>query len=221
MLKNKSIIKNFSIILLFAVLISACGKNEKTASTNTNEKVKAKGSAFNVNTKESSINWLAKKVTGSHTGTINISSGELIIDNGKLTGGKFDIDFKTIAVLELDDAEMNKKLTNHLISEDFFSAEKYPIGKFEISSVSEITNAASGNNYDIKGNMTIKGITKEISFPAKLNVDNKKANAEASIELDRTEWDIKFRSGKFFENLGDKLIYDKFNLVVKLSANSE
>jgi len=217
---NKSLLKNFIIILFFAILISACGKNEKTT-TNTYEKVIPKGSAFNVNIKESSINWLAKKVTGSHTGMVNISSGELIIDNGKLTGGKFDIDFKTITVLELDDAEMNKKLTDHLKSDDFFSAEKYPIGRLEITSVTETPNSSTGNNYDIKGNLTIKGITKEISFPAKMNFDNKKASAEASIELDRTEWDIKFRSGRFFENLGDKLIFDKFNLTVKLSANSE
>jgi polyisoprenoid-binding protein YceI len=142
-------------------------------------------------------------------------AGELMIDNGKLSGGRFEIDFKSITVLDLKDEEMNKKLTGHLKSEDFFSADKHPVGAFEITGVTE-----NGSNYTIKGNMTIKGITKEISFPANLKVENNKATAEASIELDRTEWDIKYGSGKFFENLGDKMIYDKFNLTIKLSAES-
>lgn len=223
MLKNKTFIKNFTIILFFAVLVSACGKNETTTTrTNENEQQKKerKDTPYVINTKESSVNWLAKKVTGQHNGTVSLMGGELMIDNGKLSGGKFEIDFKSITVSDLKDEEMNKKLTNHLKSEDFFAADKHPVGAFEITGVTETPNSAAGHNYTVKGNMTIKGITKEISFPAKITVENNKATAEANMELDRTEWDIRYGSGKFFENLGDKMIYDKFNLIIKLSANS-
>lgn len=223
---NKKLALSFLAVILTVFIAAGCGKTDDKNTTDKNTdnkqetKTETKGNVYKVNTKESSINWLGKKVTGQHNGTVDISGGELVIDNGKLTGGKFDIDFRTITVLDLKDEEMNKKLTGHLKSDDFFSAEKFPTGKFEITGVSPAANTQDGSNYEIKGNLTIKGITKPVSFPAKLTVDNNKANAEAKIELDRTEWDIKFRSGKFFENLGDNLIYDKFNLDVKLNAGS-
>jgi polyisoprenoid-binding protein YceI len=219
MFKYRSKVKNTALIILFAIIITSCGKNEGPSTTTKNEKLNAKGTAFIVDTKSSLINWLAKKVTGQHTGTVNILNGELLIDNGKLTGGKFEIDFKSIKVLDLKDEEMNKKLTGHLKSDDFFAVEKFPVGKLEITGIKE-TSTTPGNNYSIKANLTIKGITKEISFPAKIDIDNNNAIAEATAEIDRTDWDIKFRSDKFFENLGDNLIYDKISLEIKLKANS-
>ena len=110
---------------------------------------------------------------------------------------------------------------NHLKSEDFFDVAKFPIAKLELSEVTPIQNAASGQpNYTVKGNLTIRGTTKGISFPALLNVTDSKVTGEATFDIDRTEFGLKYGSGKFFEGLGDKMIKDTFTLKVKVDAGS-
>jgi polyisoprenoid-binding protein YceI len=160
---------------------------------------------------------VGKKPTGQHNGTVDISSGNLFVDENKLTGGSFDIDFTSIKVLDITNPESNAKLTNHLKSDDFFSAEKFPIGKFEITSVTPLSGAGD-NNYTIGGNLIIKGITNPISFPANVIVSNNSITASADFNIDRTQWDVKTRSGKFFENLGDRLISDEIELKLTIAA---
>jgi polyisoprenoid-binding protein YceI len=190
--------------LLFNVAAIANGPDKKAA-----DKTLA------VDTKASSINWGAKKVTGTHAGTVPLESGTLVVDNDKLKGGSFVADIKSLVVTDVTDKEMNGKLTNHLKSDDFFSVEKHPQAKLVISSVTP----KSAGVYDVTGKLTIKGITQDVKFPATVKADAKKVTANAKVAIDRTKYDIKFRSTNFFENLGDKAIENDFTLDVTLVAN--
>ncbi|TBH74019.1 YceI family protein [Aquirufa nivalisilvae] len=160
-----------------------------------------------VSTKASSIVWNAKKVTGEHTGTIGISAGKLVVNKNQITGGNFTIDMKSIVCKDITDPEYNKKFVGHISSGDFFEIEKFPTAQFVITKV-------AGNQ--VSGNLTIKGITKAITFPAQITVNNGKVSAKANITIDRTDYDIKFGSKKFFESIGDKAIFDDFSLAVTL-----
>lgn len=176
---------------------------------------KAADKTLAVDTKSSTITWGAKKVTGTHAGTVPVESGTLIVDGDKLKGGTFVADVKSLVVTDVTDKEMNGKLTGHLKSDDFFSVEKHPQAKLVISSVTP----KGADAYDVTGKLTIKGITQDVKFPATVKADAKKVTAVAKVTVDRTKYDIKFRSTNFFENLGDKAIDNDFTLDVNLVAN--
>ena len=161
----------------------------------------------NVNKSASSIAWLAKKVTGEHNGTVGISAGALNVDGNKLIGGNFTIDLKSIKDLDITDPGYNQKFIGHITSGDFFEVEKFPTATFVITKV-------AGNQ--VTGNLTVKGITKSITFPAEIAVKGGKVSAKANITIDRTDFNIRYGSKKFFESIGDKAIYDDFALTVSL-----
>ena len=161
----------------------------------------------NVNKSASSIAWLAKKVTGEHNGTVGISAGALNIDGSKLIGGNFTIDLKTIKALDITDPGYNQKFIGHITSGDFFEIEKFPTASFVITKVA---------GKQVTGNLTVKGITKSITFPAEIAVKGGKVTAKANITIDRTDFNIKYGSKKFFDSIGDKAIYDDFALTVSL-----
>lgn len=167
-----------------------------------------------VNKTESQVTWKAAKVTGEHWGYVPIKNASLDVNGGKITGGSFDMDMANLTVEDLTDEKSKGNLTNHLKSDDFFSVEKFNTSTFEITDV----KSTSATDYTITGDLTIKGITKPVTFPAKVAVTGNKMTATGSIKFDRTHYDIKFRSGNFFENLGDRMIYDEVNLDVKLVA---
>jgi len=187
---------------------------KKTASVKTHT---VKALVYKVDNEGSKLTWLAKKATGEHNGTVKVSNGSFTVDNNTLKTGSFDIDTRTITVADLTDESANTKLVGHLKSDDFFSAEKFPKANFVISSATK----TAGSQYNVKGKLTIKGITNEVSFPAVIAVNGKKLTANAKITIDRTKYDIKFRSKNFFENLGDKVIYDDFDIDVALVANAQ
>ncbi|MEO6695906.1 MAG: YceI family protein [Ignavibacteria bacterium] len=207
-----------TVLILSAVIITGCSKSSDDTKTNTDNRTNTtasnKGKKLNIVASESKLGWLGKKVTGQHNGTVDIKQGELFVENGKLTGGSFEFDFNTIKVLDIEDPETNAKLTGHLKSDVFFSATSHPIGKFVITSITP----GSDGNYNIIGNLTIKSISKEVSFPAKVNINGDVVTSSADFNIDRTLWEIKYGSGKFFENLGDKLINDDFNIKFNITA---
>ena len=166
---------------------------------------------FEIVTTQSNIDWVGKKVTGAHNGTIAIKQGELTLNDGKLTGGKFIIDTTSIKILDVTDPTLNAQFFGHLASDDFFSTEKYPEATLEITSV-------SGSR--VEGNLTIKGITHPVAFDAVITVTGDKLTATGKIVIDRTKYDMKFRSGNFFTNLGDTLIYNDFELDVNITAKA-
>ncbi|MEL6124046.1 MAG: YceI family protein [Bacteroidota bacterium] len=156
---------------------------------------------------QSSVTWKGKKVTGAHEGTIAIQSGSLDFENGTLVGGEFVIDMTTIAVTDLT-GDMAGKLKGHLMSDDFFGVENHPTATLVFTTVDK-----TAEGYKITGNLTIKETTKPISFMA--TIDGSAATAD--ITVDRTEYNVKYGSGKFFDGLGDKMIYDNFDLSVSLA----
>ena len=174
-----------------------------------------RASKFKVDSKASTLAWTGKKVTGEHTGLITVSNGELILEDKTIKQGSFDIDLTSIAVTDITDADKNAKLVGHLKSDDFFGVAAFPKATFVISSVT----AKSGDEYSIQGKLTIKGKTNEIEFPAVIKNDGKQLTALAKITVDRSKYDIRYGSKSFFENLGDKVIYDDFELNLKLVAN--
>lgn len=173
-----------------------------------------KDATFKVDKDASKITWKAKKVTGEHAGNISISTGTLLVANGKLKGGNIEIDTKTITVTDIADPTSNGRLLGHLKGDDFFAVEKHPTANLVILSATSTGDDA----YSIKANVTIKGVTNEVTFPATVKVDKDKLTAKALLTLDRTKFDIRFRSKNYFENLGDKVIYDDFDLDINLVA---
>lgn len=176
-----------------------------------------KVTAFQVDNKNSKLLWTARKVTGEHAGTIGVSSGTLNIENNALQSGSFKLDTRSITVTDIKDANSNAKLLGHLKSDDFFAVDKYPSADFLITGIKPHGN----NQYDLTGKLTIKGITNDVSFPATINVEKEKLTATAKVKIDRTKYDIKYRSKNYFENLGDKAIYDDFDLDITLLANAQ
>ncbi|WP_028664724.1 YceI family protein [Runella zeae] len=199
-------IKMFSSVLVAALMtFNIAGATEKTTAK--------KPVAYKVDLAKSNTKWHAKKVTGEHFGTINISNGSLNVDGNKITGGTFEIDMNSIKCTDITDAGYNAKLVGHLKSDDFFSVEKNPKAKFVIKKVE-----GKGDSYNITGDLTIKGITNSITFPATVKTDAKGLNATAKIVLDRSKWDIRYGSKTFFPNIGDKMINDDFEIDLALAA---
>ena len=160
-----------------------------------------------VKTTESTVTWKGYKVTGSHHGTIALKAGSLIFDGDKLTGGEFVVDMPTLVSNDLE-GESKGKLERHLKSDDFFGVEAHPTSKLVFSSV----KATGKNSYEVTGDLTVKGKTNPVTFDISI-YGNK---ATATMKVDRSLYDVRFGSGSFFDNLGDKTIYDEFDLVVDL-----
>lgn len=189
----KNQIKTFAIAILAFVSVTAQAQKQ------TSKKV---------DVKKSNIHWVGKKVTGQHEGTVNFKEGVLIFKDKALAGGKFVVDMPTLKSTDLE-GEWAQKLDGHLKSDDFFSTEKFPTATLNFKTI-----ANKGNNvYTVTADLTIKGITNSVSFDMAIN--GKKATAK--LIVDRTKFDIKYKSGSFFENLGDKTIYDDFELDVNLA----
>ncbi|HJW30690.1 MAG TPA: YceI family protein [Saprospiraceae bacterium] len=159
----------------------------------------------------STIAWKAKKVTGQHHGSVGLKEGTLQMKKGVLSGGHFTIDMATIKDLDMQ-GEYAQKLERHLKSDDFFNVEQYPTATLII-----LKSTPKGeNNFTIDANLTIRGITQPIQFDATVIPDGKKINATATMTIDRSLYNVKYGSGKFFDNLGDKTIDDHFNLDISL-----
>jgi len=172
-------------------------------------------SKFKVDSKASSLVWTGKKLTGQHSGNVPVSAGKLVVENKVLKQGTFEIDLSNLTVTDIADKEGNAKLVGHLKSDDFFAVSKYPKATFVITSVTP----KSGNEYTVKGNLTIKGKANPIEFPATIKNDGKQLTATAKIVVDRAKYDVRYGLKSFFDDLGDKVIYDEFDLDLKLVAN--
>lgn len=167
--------------------------------------------AYVVDTESSTVEWYAEKVTGKHNGTVEMKSGEFSFTDNKLTGGNFVVDMTTIDNSDLE-GEWKDKLVGHLKSDDFFGVETYPNAEFKMTSAKK----QGGNKYLVKGDMTIKGVTNPVEFPAEIVVAGDQVIGSATVTIDRSKYNVKYGSGSFFDNLGDKTIYDNFDLKIKL-----
>lgn len=192
----------FGILPLLALIISPFST------------VKDGATSYKVKTSESVVSWKAEKVTGAHEGTVALKNGNLDFTDGVLTGGSFDIDMTTLITTDLE-GEWKAKLEGHLNSPDFFNTAQFPTANFAIT---RVVPKGTPGDYKVTGNLTIKGITKEIKFYTNAVEEGSVVKANAAITIDRTEFDIRYGSGSFFDNLGDKTIYDEFFLNINLVA---
>lgn len=168
--------------------------------------------SYTLDTQNSSIAWNAQKRVGAkHNGTIEGQEGAFIVEQGQVIGGTIVADMTTIVDIDLTDENLNTTLVNHLKSDAFFAVETYPTATFAISEVTKL-EGVEGATHRVTGTMTIKGIENEISFPALFTTSGADIQAIGVATLDRTLWDVRFGSDKFFDNLGDGLIEDEFTL---------
>ena len=169
---------------------------------------------FKISPEKSTIEWLGEKVTGAHSGYINLQSAFFLFEDEKFVGGEFNIDMNSIKCTDIENRTYASKLEEHLKDPDFFNSSKYPNSNFKISNI-----IFDGTSYMITGNITIKEITQEITFPAKFENDGDIFHANATLKIDRTKHDIKYGSGSFFDDLGDRMIYDEFTLKIHLQGS--
>jgi polyisoprenoid-binding protein YceI len=170
---------------------------------------------YSFNSSESKLEWEGKKVSGAHQGTVALKSGNVSIEKGTLKGGEVVVDLSKLTITDLQ-GEWADKLSGHLKSDDFFSVEKYPEVTFKIDSVKKL----KGNKYEVTGPLSIKGKTAKQSFTVDVKEVGDKVTVAGDIAIDRTTYDIRYGSGKFFDpkTLGDKMIDDKFTLKLNLVA---
>jgi len=164
-----------------------------------------------IDKKESVVTWKGSSLQGSHTGYVNTSKGELMIEKGQLVGGKVEVDMNTIAD---ESHNSDNNLIEHLKSPDFFDVKKFPVAAFAITKVA----SGTGSTIEVTGNLTIKGITHEVTFPAKIEVKGEIVSANGKVIIDRTKWDVRYQSGKFYDNLADEAISDDIEFDMKIVA---
>ncbi len=161
-----------------------------------------------INVDKSKINWVGKKVTGQHAGNINLSEGTLVFEKKALKGGTFTVDMTSITVTDLEAGKGKEKLEGHLKADDFFGTDKFKTAKLDFKLIS----SNGDNTYNVTADLTIKGITAPVTF----KIAVKGNTATTTFKVDRTKYGIKYGSGSFFDNLGDKTIDDQFDLTVNL-----
>lgn len=181
--------------------------------------VKPADKVYKLQPQLSTLGWDGKAVTHGHNGTVQFSGGELLVKGNQLVGGTVTVDMKTIKATDIKDAETSTKFMGHITSDDFFGVASNPTATFKITKVAYIKGAAANaNNANITGDLTIKGKTNAITFPAKVGVKGGKAAASGTATVNRTKYDIKYGSKSFFEGIGDKAIYDDFTLSFNVIA---
>ena len=202
--------KKLIALLMFVSLFSCNMNSNKTAETN-DVAMAAVDATYNIKQDQSSLVWTGREVsTSSHYGTINFTSGQFEIADGLISQGEFFVDMTSITVQDLTGGSKDR-LEGHLRSDDFFSVESYPTAHLYISS----SEAISNGKWMVNGFLTIK----DISHPVLFEMANTEDGWNASLVFDRSKYNVKFRSGTFFENLGDKLIYDDIELKINLKTS--
>lgn len=209
-------------ILLIAPLLFACRgpearENKNTVPVTATSMSQAVDEKYILDKKESLITWkgyMLFESSNAHVGYAYVSDGELLVGKGRVTGGRVEVDMNSIA----DKVHgSDNDLINHLKSADFFDVEKFPSSAFIITRV----GSPKDGNVDITGNLTIKGITNMVTFPAKVEVNGATVSATGKLVIDRTKWDVRYGSGKFFENLANETISDDIEFDMKIVARKK
>lgn len=182
-----------------------------------------KDKKYQVDLKQSILKWKGKKLVGySHDGILKLSKAELVLKGSTVKKGFVEIDMHSLIDHQAMKNPKEADLTDHLKSEDFFHVEKYPTSTIKITGAQPIKNNpdAGDRNYILTGNLTIKGITKKIGFPASIVAKGGLLEMKATIVFDRSKWNIRYGSGSFFDNLGDEMISDDIEVEVLIIAKA-
>lgn len=209
----KTKISMFAIILGVSFATFNCKEKAKEAETTEVEEIavaEATAEKFVANPSETSITWTGYKPTGSHTGSINLTDGELFIDSdGDIESGNFTIDMAS-----LKDSEGSEKLEGHLKSPDFFDVETYPNASFTVTGMEEVEGKTM-----LSGNLKLKDAENNVTFPVTVSSEGDTVTLRSeTFTIDRSKWNVKYGSKSFFDNLGDKYINDDIELTVELKA---
>jgi polyisoprenoid-binding protein YceI len=219
--------KRFLIVLTLGTFAFASCQNapkaDKAEATEAQQPVaNANGNAFKADLAQSRIQFIGTKPVGKHHGNLTLKDGQFTEDNGSISGGKFVIDVKTLKMDDQDSAG-NAKLGGHLLSPDFFDAAKYPEIMFEITGVKQGVDSTGGKEvvmkdatHTVTGNLTMKGVSKSISFPAKIAMNGNQVTSEANFNIDRTQWNLSYGNDK---SLGDHFIDPQVNIQLHIVAN--
>lgn len=219
----------FLLCILFLGLMSTACKEKTSVDVKVDEKPVVDNSGngtYVIDPQSSDVKWKGSKPTGVHNGVVPISGGTVTIQDGNITGGTVEINMNGITVLD-QQGDSKMKLESHLKGkdpgkeDDFFNVDKYPKATYVINSATKLDNDPDGTHM-VNGNLTIKDITKPVSFKARINMGDGKLTATTpEFPVDRTEFDIKFKSQKFFNNLRDDFINDEFRLQINVTANKQ
>jgi hypothetical protein len=217
--------KHFYVVTVIFCSLMACEqapKADKARITEAQTVQAGTGNAYLPDTAASVVTWIGTKPTGKHQGTLKLAGGALYVKDSLITGGQFIIDMKSLQNLDLAaDSAMKRKLETELQGEMFFDVKKYPTATFEITDVTAFHPSVGDElslkdaTHIIKGNFTLKGINKNISFPAKITYSGNSVHAIANFNLDRTQWGISYRADK---SLQDKLINSQVNISFDIKA---
>lgn len=207
-------------LITTSVIALALAATPAFAGNKTKHKAQSENAAQNqkadLDLAASNLSWEGTKVTGKHAGKVKVSKGYLETKNNQVIGGQFEVDMNSITNEDLTDKTYNDKLIGHLKSEDFFNVAKFPSATFKIKSVApKVTDKGT---HEVIGDLTIKGASHPISFPATIVIGDGKIEAKGTAVVDRTLWNIRYGSGKFFKGLGDKVINDTFTVVIDIVA---
>ena len=180
--------------------------------------------AYKVDIDRSALGWTGYYVFSfsEHNGTIKLLGGELVADDHQIVSGYFDIDMKSIKDLDMPVDDGAKDLENHLMSDDFFSVNAFPSARFEIITTTKIKDPVPGGpNYDVTGDLTIKGVKNSLTFPALINFNDDGIEAKTKFKFDRTKWNVRYNSGKFFSDIGDGAISDAIGMEIHLFTSKK
>jgi len=208
--------KYLSVFALLTIVLSSCAKKSDSKPIVKNIEMNTiKKGGYKVDSFESKLVWKGRQLSSKeHDGTLDISSGSIEIDKSGRIFGDIKIDMKSISTSDLE-GEWKDKLDGHLKSPDFFNVKGFPTATVTFKGNQ---NKTTNGEINFEGDLTIKGITQITKFSAKINQIGDKVISTASISFDRSEYDIRYGSGKFFDNLGDKLIYDEITAEVSIVA---
>ncbi|MEZ5082852.1 MAG: YceI family protein [Bacteroidales bacterium] len=225
------IIANLSFVLILIFTIGACGSADFGENVEATEAKEVKGKTAKTNlrivdTENSILEWVGSKPTGEHSGTVYIKSGEFLLQDGKLTGGSFLIDMMSIKNTDIKDPDKSQKIVDHLQSVDFFNTSEFPEAKFEITKIEPLNSDLTGGdwvpNQLITGNLTIKNISKSITFKAYVNYNENRIEAfSEKFTINRAEWDIQYKSKSFFDDLKDNFIHDEIGISIEIKSIKE
>lgn len=204
------------LILIIAPLFFGCGgavkeKNKNNAPAGSISLHVGNEKYVVIDTTESVVTWKGSNTFGPYTGYVYISKGELMIENSQLTGGTVEVDMNTI---ENQNHKSNNGFIEHLKDADFFDVKKFPFSTIVITKVTSI----NVEEKEIRGDLTIKGITHPVTFPVKMEMKDGIVKASGKLVIDRTKWDVRYKSGKFFDNLKDQAISDSIEFNMQIVA---
>jgi polyisoprenoid-binding protein YceI len=173
---------------------------------------------YHLDLEQSQIAWTGEKVTGSHSGTLALAHGFVTADGGLIQAATIQIDMNSLACTDLE-GESKESIENHLKNDDFFGVDQHPIAQFDLKLMQPIrATGENAPNFSATGEVRIKGISQPISFPVRVHFETDRVTLMAQVTVDRTKFGIKYGSGSFFDNLGDRAIYDDFTIDFSLIA---